>query len=178
MVTGASSGIGTDMARQLSSRGYGTTLVARRADRLEALAAELRAAHGTRVEVVAVDLGDAEARATLLPAVAERGLTVEVLVNNAGFSTAGRVADIATDRELALVRTNVEAVVDLCSRVVPEMVERGRGAILNVASTVAYQPFPGQATYGASRPSSSATRGRWPPSWPEPASGSQLSARA
>ncbi len=150
-MTGASSGIGVEVARELARRGYGVTLVARRADRLESLAGELRAGTGIRAEVLPADLTDGDARASIPTAVAERGLTVDVLVNNAGFSTAGPVYKADRDRELAMVRTDVEAVVDLCTLFLPGMVARGRGGVLNVASTAAFQPMPGQAGYGASK---------------------------
>lgn len=148
MVTGASSGIGAEMARELARRGLGLTLVARREDRLRELAAELR---GVRVEVIAADVADDGGRKQLFASVAERGLEVEVLVNNAGFSTAGRFWENDPEREVGLVRTNVEAVVALCREFLPGMVERGRGAVLNVASTASFQPLPMQANYSASK---------------------------
>lgn len=151
LVTGASSGIGADIARELAARGHGVTLVARREDRLRELAAELNADRDVRAEVVACDLGHAASRDRLAAEVAERGLEVEVLVNNAGFGSGGRFQEIDHARELELVRVNVEAVVDLCARWVPAMVERGRGAVLNVASTAAFQPLARQATYGGSK---------------------------
>jgi short-subunit dehydrogenase len=151
LVTGASSGIGVELARELAGRGHGVTLVARREDRLRELAAELTAAHGTRNEVIGADLAEPGSRAAVLDAVAERGLTVDVLVNNAGLSTSGPVHASDVEAELRMVRVDVEAVVELCSRVVPGMVERGRGAVLNVASVGAFQPLPGQAGYGGSK---------------------------
>jgi uncharacterized protein len=151
IVTGASSGIGREIGRRLAERGLGVTLVARRDDRLRELAAELTAAHAVRAEVVAADLTDPEARLGIVRQVAERGLTADVLVNNAGLSTVGPVHRSDPERELAMIRTNVEAVADLCARVLPGMVERGRGAILNVASTAAFQPMPAQAGYAASK---------------------------
>jgi short-subunit dehydrogenase len=151
LVTGASSGIGADLARELAARRHGVTLVARREPRLTALAEELEKAHGVRAEVIALDLSDAAARATLPSTLAGRGLTVDVLVNNAGFSTTGPVHHSDRLREIALIRTDVEAVADLCAIFLPGMVERGRGAVLNVASTAAFQPLPGQAAYGASK---------------------------
>jgi uncharacterized protein len=151
LVTGASSGIGADVARSLAHRGHGVTLVARRAERLEELAEELRTAHGVRVELLAADLGKARPRARMLGALEELGLEVEVLVNNAGFGTGGRFQDLDAEREVEMVRVNVEAVVDLCGHFVPGMVGRGRGAVLNVASTAAFQPLPRQATYGATK---------------------------
>ena len=101
--------------------------------------------------MVALDLTDPSARGGLPAIAAERGLTVDVLVNNAGFSTTGPVYRSDRDREMAMIRTDVEAVVDLCSIFVPGMVQRHRGAVLNVASTAAFQPLPGQAGYGASQ---------------------------
>ena len=91
------------------------------------------------------------ARASLVPRVSELGLTVEVLVNNAGLTTMGPVHRADRARELAMVRTDVEAVVDLCTLFLPGMVERGNGAVLNTASTAAFQPLPGQAAYAASK---------------------------
>jgi uncharacterized protein len=151
LVTGASSGIGADIARELAARGYGLTVVARREDRLRALAEKLSGEHHVRVEVLSADLSDAAARLAVWQAIHERGLAVEVLVNNAGFSTVGKVVKADRDRELGMIRTNVEAVVDFCTLAVPGMVERGRGSVLNVASTAAFQPIPGQAGYAASK---------------------------
>jgi short-subunit dehydrogenase len=151
LITGASSGIGADIARALAARGHGVALVARRTERMEALAGELRARNGIRVETLGCDVGDAEARERLGAEIEGRGLNVEVLVNSAGFGTGGRFDRLDAKRELDMVRVNVEAVVDLCGRYVPEMVGRGRGAVLNVASTAAFQPLPRQATYAASK---------------------------
>ena len=151
LVTGASAGIGAEMARLLAARGHGLALTARRGDRLEALAQELRAAHGVRVEVRPADLADPAARAALCSGLAGDGLEVGILVNNAGSSTVGPVQGADRDAELAMVRLDVEAVVDLCTLLVPAMTRRGRGAVLNVASTAAFQPLPGQAGYGAAK---------------------------
>jgi hypothetical protein len=151
LVTGASSGIGAELATQLAKLGHGVTLVARREDRLKALAEDLTARSGARMEVLGVDLTDASARAAIPGTLADLGLSVEVLVNNAGLTTMGPVASSDPAAELRMVRTDVEAVVHLCSLFVPGMVERGRGAVLNVASTAAFQPLPGQAGYGGSK---------------------------
>ena len=98
-----------------------------------------------------VDLADRSARAVLPSRVIKLGVTIDVLVNNAGFSTVGRVSEADPDIEMQMVEVDVVAVVDLCTRFVHGMVERGRGAILNVASTAAFQPLPGQAGYGAGK---------------------------
>jgi short-subunit dehydrogenase len=151
IVTGASSGIGTEIARELARRGHGLTLVARREDRLKALADELAHTHSIRAEVIAADLTDADSRRELPAQLEARGVHADILVNNAGFTTMGPVSMADRAAELALVRTNVEAVVDLCTLFVPGMVTRHRGAVLNTASTAAFQPLPGQAGYGASK---------------------------
>ena len=148
LVTGASSGIGAELARELARRGHGLTLVARRAERLEELAEEL-ADRGVRIEVMPTDLTDASARAELPRKVADLGLELDILVNNAGLSTTGPVHRSDPDAEMRMVELDVATVADLCSRALPAMVERGRGAVLNVASTAAFQPLPGQAGYGA-----------------------------
>ena len=151
LVTGASAGIGAEIARVLASRGHGVTLVARRRERLEELAAELSGEHGIRAEVLPCDLTDPEARAGLPGRVAEFGLDVEVLVNNAGFGTAGPFHTSDVDQEVQQVRILIEAVVDLTGRFSPAMVERRRGAILNVASTAGFSPLPNMAGYSAAK---------------------------
>ncbi len=150
LVTGASSGIGTEIARELARRGQNVTLVARRADKLQELATELSAL-GVTAEVLAADLSDRDARAELPDRVAANGRTVSILVNNAGLSTVGPVHRSDPTAELNMVEVDVVAVVDLCSRFLPGMVERRTGAVLNVASTAAFQPLPGQAGYAAGK---------------------------
>lgn len=150
LVTGASSGIGVELARALVNRGHGVTLVARRADKLEELAQELRRA-GVRVECVPADLSDSGVRAKLHEQVNDLGLAVEVLVNCAGLTTVGPVETADPHAELNMIAVNNAAVVDLCTRFVPGMVVRRRGAVLNVASTASFQPMPAQAAYAASK---------------------------
>lgn len=147
VVTGASSGIGEHIAGILARRGYRVVLVARSADRLEALAAQL----GQHAYPLPTDLSDPAERAALLDRIAALGLAPDILINNAGFSTLGLVAQSVPEQELKLVEVDVAAVVDLCSRVLPGMVDRGRGAVLNVASVAAFGPLPGQAAYGAAK---------------------------
>jgi hypothetical protein len=151
VVTGASSGIGREIARRLARLGHGLTLVARREARLRELAAELTDAHGVRAEVTTADLGEQADREAVADAVAERDLVAHVLVNAAGLSTVGAVHTNPPAAELAMIRTDVEAVAHLCSLFLPGMVERGAGAVLNVASTAAFQPMPGQAGYAAGK---------------------------
>ena len=149
VVTGASSGIGADIARELAGRGHGVTLVARREGRLRELAAEL--GKTVRVEVIACDVADSDARASLFDEIADRGLAIDILVNNAGIGTMGAVERSTLAEEIAQVRVNVEAVIDLTTRVTQQMVPRRRGAILNVGSTAGFHPFPGQSGYAGTK---------------------------
>ena len=151
VITGASSGIGADLARQLAERGYNLTLVARRRERLEELAAELREAHDVHVDVETCDIGDAKARAQLTGKLRAGEREVVGLCNNAGFGNLGNFLDHELEQETDVVRLNVEAVHELTGAFLPRMVEQGAGAVLNVASTAAFQPLPGFATYAASK---------------------------
>jgi uncharacterized protein len=147
VITGASSGIGVEFAQILSRRGYQVVLVARSADRLQELAGRL----GPQAHPLPADLSDRTARAALPDRIAALGLVPDILINNAGLSTLGTVAKSVPEQELNLVEVDVAAVVDLCSRLLPGMVERHRGAVLNVASVAGFGPLPGQAAYGAAK---------------------------
>ena len=151
LVTGASSGIGAAIARELARRGHGVTLVARREERLRELASELSKEHGVRAEALGSDLVDPAARDQLQAQVAELGLEVEVVVNNAGFGGGGELADADRDYLVRMVRLNCEALLDIQARYLPGMLERRRGAILNIASTAAFQPLPGTTVYAATK---------------------------
>jgi len=151
LVTGASSGIGSELARALARRGHSLTLVARRRERLAELARDITAAHGVRVEVATCDVAQPAERDALVKELEQRELTVEVLCNNAGFGSGRPFVRLERERELEMLRVNCEAVVDFCAHYVPPMVDRGRGAVLNVASTASFQPLPGQSTYAASK---------------------------
>jgi short-subunit dehydrogenase len=150
LITGASSGIGEEFARQLAARGHGVFLVARREERLRSLADDLERLHGIRAEVATADLADPAAVEALPGRVAERGLDVEVLVNNAGFTTVGDVHE-NPDRQVGMIRVNCEALVALTTAWLPGMVERGRGAVVQVASVASFQPIPVQAVYAATK---------------------------
>jgi short-subunit dehydrogenase len=151
LVTGASAGIGKEIARELAARGHGLVLVARRRPRLEEVAKELSDEFGVRAEALGCDLGKAAARNRLPGRIESLGLDVEILVNNAGFATNGAFHESETERELEQVRVLVEAPVGLISAFAPAMVKRGRGAILNVASTAGMQPLPYSAGYSAAK---------------------------
>ena len=146
LITGASAGLGVDFARQLSARGYRLVLAARRKDRLEALAKELGNARA-----VAIDLSKANAAAKLMADLEANGETVDLLVNNAGFGLIGKFAELDAAREREMIDLNVGALTDLCRAVAPAMIKRKSGAILNVASTAAFQPGPKMAVYFATK---------------------------
>ncbi len=152
LVTGASGGIGEHLARLAAGDGHDLVLVARRAERLEDLAAELRRA-GAAVEVLAADLesedGQAAVEARLGRPRGER--PVDVLVNNAGFGKVGRFVDLPVDGEVAQIALNVTALVRLTRAVLPRLVDAGRGGVLNVASLASFEPGPGMATYSATK---------------------------
>jgi uncharacterized protein len=145
LVTGASSGIGEQFARQLAARGHDLVLVARRADRLEALASELP----TDAKVVACDL--AADAASLGGRVQELGAEIDLLVNNAGFGTSGPFVEQDPARNAEEVRLNCEAVVTLCHAFLPGMVGRRRGGVINVASSAGMQPIPYESVYAATK---------------------------
>jgi short-subunit dehydrogenase len=151
LITGASSGIGADMARQLAERGYNVTLVARRRERLEELADELREAHDIHVDVETCDLGSPAARGRLIKKLQTGEREVVGVCNNAGFGNLGNFLDHDLESEGDVVKLNVEALHQITGAFLPRMVEQGAGAVLNVASTAAFQPLPGFATYAASK---------------------------
>jgi short-subunit dehydrogenase len=146
LVTGASAGLGVEFARQLSKRGHRLVLAARRKERLEELARELG-----KARAVAIDLSKKDAAGKLIADLEGNGEVVDVLVNNAGFGLIGRFAELDARRERQMIDLNVGALTDLCRAVAPAMIERKSGAILNVASTAAFQPGPKMAVYFATK---------------------------
>lgn len=151
LITGASAGLGAEFAREYAARGDDLILVARRADRLDTLAAELTGKHGIRAEVIAADLTAADAADTLMGEIAKRGLTVDALINNAGFGARGDFGALDIAIQLGMIDLNCRTLVALCHAVLPGMIERKSGGILNIASTAAFQPGPWMAVYYASK---------------------------
>lgn len=146
LITGASAGLGVDFARQLSAKGHDLVLVARRSDRLESLAAELGHARA-----VAMDLSRPGSAGRLIDNLSKHDETCDLLINNAGFGLVARFADSEPETLRRMIDLNVGALTDLARAVLPAMIERGSGAILNVASTAAFQPGPGMAVYFATK---------------------------
>ncbi len=151
LVTGASSGLGADFARVLAEHGCPLVLVARREDRLKQLAEEIASRHGVDVRVVAMSLSDPDAPKALHERLASEGLEVDVLVNNAGFGAFGVFLSIPWEREREMLQLDVVAVVHLTKLFAADMVRRGRGWILQVASIGTYQPTPTYASYSAAK---------------------------
>jgi hypothetical protein len=151
VVTGASGGIGLEMARQLAGRGYGLVLAARSEDKLREAAQSLSTQHGVRVDVCAVDLSQPGRAQQLFDFVRERTGGVDVLINNAGVGLYGEHTDLSHAEVTSMLQLNVTSLTELCSLFGKEMKRRGEGRILNIASTAAYQPTPYFAAYGASK---------------------------
>lgn len=151
LITGASTGIGAEFARQFAARGDDLVVVARSADKLEELAAGLRRSHGVAVSVIAMDLSVPAAAGDLFGRTTELGLDVDVLVNNAGFGTHADVAEADPQRLEDEVDLNCRTLVGTTARYLPAMRARGAGTIINIASTAAFQPLPQMAVYAATK---------------------------
>lgn len=151
LITGASSGIGAAFARRLAADGHDLVLTARSVAPMEKLAAYLQQTHGVRVEVLGQDLARPDAATQVVGELADRGLTIDLLVNNAGFGTCGRFEEIDGDRDHDQLMVNVVALTDLTHALVPAMLRRGGGAVINVASTAAFQPAAYFAVYSAAK---------------------------
>ncbi|HVT36731.1 MAG TPA: SDR family oxidoreductase [Nevskiaceae bacterium] len=151
LITGASSGIGECFASALAAQGLDLILVARSRDKLHATAQALTKDHGVKVAVIAADLAQPGSGAALAAEVAKKHLTVDLLINNAGFGGAGIFHKNEAARDQQMIALNIAAVVDLAHAFLPAMVERGRGGILNVASLAGFQPTPYMTVYGATK---------------------------
>ena len=151
LITGASAGIGAAFARRLARDGHNLVLVARREDRLRALADELSAAHGTTSLVVPQDLGAPDAPRRVFAATEAAGVAVDLLVNNAGYGAYGLFLEQDLDRQLAMIDVNCRALVGLSHLYAQPMKARRRGGILHLSSVVAFHPCPYMATYGATK---------------------------
>lgn len=151
VITGASSGIGAEFAHRLAARGMHLVLVARRQDLMQELADELDTRHGTKTEIIVSDLTQPGEARRVMDEVERRGLTVELLVNNAGFGFAGAIDDTDVERMLEMIRLNVAALTELTYRALAGMLERRHGAVINVASVAAFQPVAYMPVYAATK---------------------------
>jgi hypothetical protein len=151
LVTGASSGIGRDLARLFAADGYDVILVARRADALASLASELTGQYKIAATAIAADLTAPDTPSRLFDDLQRRNIAVDVVVNNAGFGLRGTVAELPLDRQLAMIQVNVTALTALTRLFLPAMLQRPSGGVLNVASTAAFQPGPLMAVYYATK---------------------------
>lgn len=151
LITGASTGIGRELARLFAQDGAKLILTARSADKLRELANELKQKYQTESVVIPMDLGDPASPKILVDEIASQGLQVDILINNAGFGQFGRFHEIPLERHLSMLRLNICALTELTYRIVPQMLERQRGNILNIGSTASFQPGPNSAVYYASK---------------------------
>lgn len=151
LITGASSGIGLELARCFAADGSRLVLVARNTTALEALAGELRRAHAGEVRIVTADLRVPQTPGRIFAALQAEGVTVDVLVNNAGFGTHGDFAATPLDRQLDMVQVNVTALMELTGLFLPGMIARRRGGVMNIASVAGFQPGPRMAVYYATK---------------------------
>ncbi len=151
LVTGASRGLGRCFARTLAARQQNLVLVARSAETLEALAEELRSAHGIQVECIPFDLAKTAAGQHLADELARRELQIDLLINNAGFGDQGRFLELPLERQLQGINLQNATIVELTNRLVPAMIERKRGGIINVSSMAGFQPIPWATVYSATK---------------------------
>ena len=151
LITGASGGIGLDLAHVFAREGWHLVLVARTEEKLRSIAAQIEKAHGVRVTVLPADLASDSAPVEIAATVASLEITVDALVNNAGFGLQGAFVETDASRELEMIRLNVTALTHLTKLFLPQMVERRSGYVMNVASTAAFQPGPLMAVYYATK---------------------------
>jgi uncharacterized protein len=151
LITGASSGIGAEFARRLAAHGMHLVLTARRKELLEKLAEELHTRHGTKTEIVVCDLSDSAEPQRLCDTIAAKGIQIELLVNNAGFGWVGTVDETDVTRMRHLIQLNIGAMTELAFRLLPAMLERGHGGVINVSSVAGFQPVAYMPVYSASK---------------------------
>jgi short-subunit dehydrogenase len=151
LVTGASSGLGRELARLFAADGHDLVLVARRRAELDALASALASERGVAARVLAEDLTDAAAPARIVDELGRRAIDIDFLVNSAGFGAMGPFAKLPLERQLDMIRVNVDALVHLTGLIVPGMIARGHGRILNLGSTAGFQPGPNMTVYYATK---------------------------
>ena len=151
LITGASSGIGLELAKLFASNKQHVVLVARSTEKLNALAEQLRSEHHIQAHVIACDLATTGASEQLVKQLNQTSLQIDYLVNNAGFGAVGNVADLPLQRQSSMIQVNVMALTELTRLLLPGMIEKGRGGVLNVASTAAFQAGPGMAVYYATK---------------------------
>jgi len=151
LVTGASLGIGKELAKIFAANGHDVVLVARSEDKLQSLARELEGAHGITAHVIPADLTDPSAPADIFAQLQSRGIELDYLVNNAGFGASGAFAELSLQRQMDMMHVNMDALVALTHLALQGMLVRGKGRILNIASTAAFQPGPDMAIYYATK---------------------------
>lgn len=151
LVTGASTGIGAEFASQLAARGMHLILAARRFEKMNSLAEELNTRHGTRCHIVTIDLAEPDAAKRLIEEVARLGVEVELLVNNAGVGMIGEIETTSPDDVRRMLNLNILTLADLTYRILPGMLKRGHGAIINLSSQAAFQPVAFMSAYAASK---------------------------
>ncbi len=152
LITGASAGLGAEFAWLFAENGHDVVLVARRKDKLDALAQEIKAKHpAVTAHVLQEDLGDADAPERISAELSRRSIAIEYLVNNAGFGTSGAFAELDPKRELEMLAVNVVALTHLTRLLLPAMIARKSGRVLNIGSTAGFQPGPFMAVYYASK---------------------------
>lgn len=151
LITGASSGIGEEFAKQLAAKKTDLILVARSQDKLEALASKLQQQHSIEAEVIVQDLTAPAAGKTVFESIQQRGLTVDLLINNAGFGDYGDFSDRPLSKQLAMIQLNVMVLTELTGLFLPLMKQRGHGAIINLSSIAGFQPLPYMSVYAATK---------------------------
>ena len=151
LITGASSGIGLELARQLAARNHDLVLTARSADKLRELAAELTRRHGIQAHALAEDLLDPSAPTRIRDHLAHAGIAIDILVNNAGFGLAGPFASLPIERQMGILQVNVMALTNLTGLLLPGLLSRPAAHILNIASTAGFLPLPNLAIYAAGK---------------------------